>query len=88
MKTPFPAGKHRKRGILNLQLLVFYQMSGVCYFQLLQGMRLLMAVAHTQIFRLPYLFRAGAAAGGMGALPPENGAKLQETLLKGPVPRT
>ena len=38
LKTPFPAGKHRKRGILNLQLLVFYQMSGICYFQLLQGM--------------------------------------------------
>lgn len=45
LEDSFPAGKHRKRGILNLQLLVFYQMSGVCYFQLLQGMRLLMAVA-------------------------------------------
>ena len=37
---------------------------------------------------LLYLLRAGAAAGGTGAFPPENGAKLQETLLKGPVPRT
>lgn len=43
--TPFPEGKHRKRGILNLQLFIFCQISGICYFQLLQGMRLLTAVA-------------------------------------------
>lgn len=43
--TPFPEGKHRKRGILNLQLFIFCQISSICYFQLLQGMRLLTAVA-------------------------------------------
>lgn len=53
--TPFPEGKHRKRGILNLQLFIFCQISGICYFQLLQGMRLLTAVAQHPIFRLPYL---------------------------------
>ena len=37
-RTPFPEGKHRKRGILNLQLFIFCQISGICYFQLLQGM--------------------------------------------------
>ncbi len=35
-----------------------------------------------------YLFRVETDAGGTGAFPPENGAKFQETLLKGPVPRT
>lgn len=52
--TPFPEGKHRKRGILNLQLFIFCQISGICYFQLLQGMRLLTAVAqHPNIFVCP-----------------------------------
>ena len=39
-------------------------------------------------FAMRYLFRMEAGAGGTGAFPPENGAKFQETLLKGPVPRT
>lgn len=65
--TPFPEGKHRKRGILNLQLFIFCQISGICYFQLLQGMRLLTAVAQHPNISSPYLFRAGAAAGGTGA---------------------
>lgn len=86
--TPFPEGKHRKRGILNLQLFIFCQISGICYFQLLQGMRLLTAVAQHPNISSALPFRAGAAAGGTGAFPPENGAKFQETLLKGPVPRT
>lgn len=37
---------------------------------------------NTQIFRLPYLFRAGAAAGGTGAFPPENGAKFRSDCSK------
>ena len=29
--TPFPEGKHRKRGILNLQLFIFCQISGILF---------------------------------------------------------
>ena len=86
--TPFPEGKHRKRGILNLQLLSSVRYPVSVIFNCCKACGSLRQLRNTQIFRLPYLFRAGAAAGGTGAFPPENGAKFQETLLKGPVPRT
>lgn len=87
-RTPFPEGKHRKRGILNLQLFIFCQISGICYFQLLQGMRLLTAVAQHPNISSALPFPGRRRGGRNGAFPPENGAKFQETLLKGPVPRT
>ena len=82
--TPFPEGKHRKRGILNLQLLVFYQMSGVCYFQLLQGMRLLTAVAQHPNISSALPFPGRRRGGRNGGFPSGKRSEIPGNIAQRP----
>jgi len=82
--TPFPEGKHRKRGILNLQLFIFCQISGICYFQLLQGMRLLTAVAQHPNISSALPFPGRRRGGRNGGFPSGKRSEIPGNIAQRP----
>lgn len=83
-RTPFPEGKHRKRGILNLQLFIFCQISGICYFQLLQGMRLLTAVAQHPNISSALPFPGRRRGGRNGGFPSGKRSEIPGNIAQRP----